>query len=71
MQNSVDPSIRDRVEKLRRELHRHNYRYYVLDDPEVSDAEYDRMMRELQRLEAAHPELEDPNSPTVRVGGSG
>ena len=68
MQKPVDPSIIVRVEKLRRELHRHNYRYHVLDDPEVSDAEYDRMMKELQRLEAAYPELEDPNSPTIRIG---
>lgn len=68
MQKPVDPSIIDKVEKLRRELHRHNYRYHVLDDPEVSDAEYDRMMKELQRLEAVYPELEDLNSPTVRIG---
>ena len=68
MQKPVDPSIIDRVEKLRQALHRHNYRYHVLDDPEVSDAEYDRMMKELQRLEAAYPELEDPNSPTIRIG---
>nr|MBC8246339.1 NAD-dependent DNA ligase LigA [Deltaproteobacteria bacterium] len=68
MQTSVDQSIIDKVEKLRRELHRHNYRYHVLDDPEVSDAEYDRMMKALQRLEAAYPELEDPNSPTIRIG---
>ena len=67
---SVDQSIIDKVDKLRRELHRHNYRYHVLDDPEVSDSEYDRMMTALQRLEAAYPELEDPNSPTVRIGAT-
>ena len=68
MQKPVDSSIIEQVGNLRQELHRHNYRYHVLDDPEVSDAEYDRMMKELQYLEAANPELEDPNSPTVRVG---
>jgi DNA ligase (NAD+) len=57
-----------RIEFLRRELHRHNYRYFILDEPEISDAEYDRMMQELLELEKAHPELSDPDSPTVRVG---
>lgn len=57
-----------RAAELRRQLEHHNYRYYVLDDPEVSDAEYDALLRELQALEAAHPELRDPNSPTSRVG---
>ncbi len=58
----------EKIEKLRKELHRHNYRYYILDDPEISDAEYDRMMQELIKLETAHPELSSPDSPTSRVG---
>lgn len=57
-----------RIAKLRDELHFHNYRYYVLDEPVVSDAEYDRLLRELQELEAAHPDLITPDSPTQRVG---
>jgi DNA ligase (NAD+) len=57
-----------RAEELRRELNYHNYRYYVLDDPLIPDAEYDRLMRELQALERAHPELRTPDSPTQRVG---
>lgn len=59
-----------RIAFLRNELHRHNHRYYVLDDPEISDAEYDRLMRELTELEAAHPEFASPDSPTVRVGAA-
>ncbi|MGE0085534.1 MAG: NAD-dependent DNA ligase LigA [Desulfococcaceae bacterium] len=59
-----------RIAFLRKELHRHNHRYYVLDDPEISDAEYDRLMRELTELETAHPELASPDSPTVRVGAA-
>ena len=61
---------RERVDWLRREIERHNYRYYVLDDPEVSDAEFDELMRELETLEAAHPEWVTPDSPTQRVGGA-
>ena len=57
------------VAALREEIERHNHRYYVLDDPEITDAEYDALFRELQALEADHPELDDPNSPTKRVGG--
>ena len=57
-----------RAEELRRQINRHNYLYYVLDQPEVSDAEYDRLMRELQEIEAAHPALITPDSPTQRVG---
>ncbi|HHY36186.1 MAG TPA: NAD-dependent DNA ligase LigA, partial [Firmicutes bacterium] len=63
----MDP--RQRVEELRRIIEYHNYRYYVLDKPEISDAEYDALMRELERLEEAHPELVTPDSPTQRVGG--
>jgi DNA ligase (NAD+) len=59
-----------RVAELRRQLEHHNYRYYVLDDPEIPDVEYDRMFRELQALEAAHPELVTADSPTKRVGGA-
>ena len=57
-----------RVRALREQIDYHNYRYYVLDDPEIPDSEYDRLMRELQELEAAHPELVSPDSPTQRVG---
>ena len=58
-----------RVRELRELLEHHNHRYYVLDSPEIADAEYDALFRELTALEAAHPELVDPNSPTRRVGG--
>jgi DNA ligase (NAD+) len=61
-------AIYRRAEELREAIKYHNYRYYVLDDPEISDAEYDRMMRELEKLEAEFPELRDANSPTQRVG---
>ncbi len=61
--------IRARVDALRTELQRHDYAYYVLNDPAVPDAEYDRLFRELQALESAHPELICPDSPTQRVGG--
>src|SRR2546422_8385713 len=57
---------REEVAHLRRELERHNHRYYVLDDPEISDAEYDALFRRLQVLEEAHPELRTPDSPTDR-----
>jgi DNA ligase (NAD+) len=58
-----------RIQQLRKELDQHNYRYYVLDEPSVPDAEYDRLMRELQDLEEQHPEFRTPDSPTQRVGG--
>src|SRR5438094_1917030 len=58
------------IEELRERLRYHEYRYYVLDEPEISDAAYDRMMERLKELEAAHPELVTPDSPTVRVGGA-
>jgi len=64
----TDSSIIQRVKELRQALHRHNYRYYVLDDPEISDAEYDRMMQELVKLEADFPDLMSQDSPTLRVG---
>ena len=60
--------IRQRIETLRRELERHNYKYYIENAPEISDFEFDTLLRELQQLEAAHPEFDDPNSPTRRVG---
>lgn len=59
-----------RAEDLRRQLEHHNYRYYVLDDPEVSDAEYDRLLNELKALEADNPDLITPDSPTQRVGAT-
>jgi DNA ligase (NAD+) len=60
----------ERAAELRRQLDHHNHRYYVLDDPEVSDAEYDALIGELRELEADHPELLTPDSPTQRVGGT-
>ena len=62
--------VQKRIEELRRLIEHHNYRYYVLDDPEVSDAEYDALFRELRALEDAHPELASPDSPTQRVGAA-
>ena len=61
--------IGHQIEELRDEIRRHEHLYYVLDAPELSDAEFDRLMQELKRLEAAHPELVTPDSPTQRVGG--
>ena len=63
---SSDPAAR--VTELRQLIDHHNYRYHVLDDPEVSDAEYDRLFDELVGLEDEHQELRDPDSPTQRVG---
>ncbi|WP_418983092.1 NAD-dependent DNA ligase LigA [Alistipes sp.] len=60
--------IRERIEELRRQLELHNYKYYVENNPEISDFEFDALMRELQDLEREHPEFLDPNSPSVRVG---
>ena len=59
---------KERILQLRNDLHRHNYNYYVLNTPEISDFEFDSMMRELQHLEKLHPEMADVNSPTMRVG---
>src|SRR6202035_3357536 len=59
----------DEIEDLRNGLRRHEHLYYVLDQPEISDAEYDVMIRRLQELEAQHPELVTADSPTQRVGG--
>jgi DNA ligase (NAD+) len=68
MPENVSPQIVRKVEDLRKTLHRHNYRYYVLDDPEISDAEYDRLMQALKQLEETYPQLVSPDSPTARVG---
>jgi len=62
-------SVAAEFERLREKIRHHEYRYYVLDDPEISDAEFDKLMRRLQELEAGHPELVTPDSPTQRVGG--
>jgi DNA ligase (NAD+) len=67
---SVPQAARRRAAELHSELHEHNYRYYVLDDPVISDAEYDRLLRELQDLERQHPELVTVDSPTQRVGAA-
>jgi DNA ligase (NAD+) len=64
----MNENIQKRARELREALHRHNYLYYVLDEPEISDAEYDRLMQELIALETAYPELIEPDSPTQRVG---
>ena len=61
-------TIKERIDQLRTDLHRHNYNYYVLNAPEISDKEFDDRMRELQELEKEHPEYQDDNSPTMRVG---
>src|SRR5258708_35267774 len=60
----------ERVQELRAAIEHHAYRYHVLDDPEVSDAEYDALIRELTALEAEHPDLVTPDSPTQRVGAA-
>src|SRR5690625_3065081 len=62
------PDLAHRAAELREQIDHHNYRYYVLDDPQIADAEYDALLRELQELEAAHPELKTPDSPTQREG---
>jgi DNA ligase (NAD+) len=67
--NDRHPSPAQRAEELRAELRRHEHLYYVLDAPEITDAAYDALMNELKRIEAAHPELLTPDSPTQRVGG--
>ena len=64
----MSASDKERIQKLRDEINYHNHRYYVLDDPVIPDAEYDRLLRELQALEEKHPELITQDSPTQRVG---
>ena len=61
-------AVKKLIEDLRKKIHYHNYRYYVLDEPEISDAEYDRLFHELEEFERAHPELVTPDSPTQRIG---
>ena len=63
-------AVRKKTASLREQIRHHNYRYHVLDDPEIPDAEYDRIVRELQGLEAQYPELVTPDSPTQRVGAA-
>ena len=62
-------NIEDKIKNLREQLRQHNYNYYVLDNPLISDYEFDIKLKELQGLEAQHPEFYDANSPTLRVGG--
>ncbi|WP_314287597.1 NAD-dependent DNA ligase LigA [Capnocytophaga sputigena] len=62
--------MKEKIQQLREELNQHNYNYYVLDNPTISDYEFDQKLKELQALEQAHPEFYDENSPTVRVGGT-
>jgi DNA ligase (NAD+) len=64
------PALRKEAEELREKIRRHEYLYYVEDDPEITDAAFDRLMNRLKGIEAAHPELATPDSPTVRVGGT-
>jgi DNA ligase (NAD+) len=70
MAKAAPASIKKEIDGLRKKLRHHEYRYYVLDDPEISDAAYDKLMERLKGLEAAHAELITPDSPTVRVGGA-
>src|ERR1700757_2437320 len=67
--SGMKESVSKRAEELRKELEHHEYLYYVLDQPAISDAEFDALMRELREIEHAHPELRTPDSPTQRVGG--
>jgi DNA ligase (NAD+) len=66
---AIDKKIDKKIEALREKIRHHEYRYYVLDDPEISDADFDKLMNELKRLEAEYPKLVTPDSPTQRVGG--
>ncbi|MBS3804079.1 MAG: NAD-dependent DNA ligase LigA [Oleiphilaceae bacterium] len=68
---SKAPSAAERIRQLQDQINDYNYHYYVLDDPKVPDAEYDRLFRELQELESRHPDLVSPDSPTQRVGATG
>jgi DNA ligase (NAD+) len=65
----MDKKIEKKIEVLREKIRHHEYRYYVLDDPEISDADFDKLMNELKNIEAEHPQLITPDSPTQRVGG--
>src|SRR5262249_31771510 len=68
MAKAAPASLKKEVEELRDKLRYHEYRYHVLDDPEISDAAYDKLLQKLKEVEAAHPELVTPDSPTARVG---
>lgn len=68
MRAATHPEIVKKIQDLRTKLHHHNHRYYVLDDPEISDSEYDRLMQELIQLEKTYPDLASPDSPSARVG---
>jgi len=70
MAKAAPASLRKEAEKLRESIRYHEYRYYVLDDPEISDAAFDRLMERLKEIEAEYPDLRTPDSPTVRVGGA-
>src|SRR5271167_3708873 len=70
MAKAAPASVKKEIEGLREKLRHHEHRYYVLDDPEISDAAYDKLMQKLQALETTYPELVTPDSPTVRVGGT-
>src|SRR6476660_38390 len=70
MAKAATTSIKKAVEELREKLRHHEYRYHVLDDPEISDAAYDKLLAKLRELEAAHPELVTADSPTARVGAA-
>ena len=65
----MSENIQHKIEQLRKELHQHNENYYLLDEPSISDMEFDLLLKELQDLEAQYPEFHDDNSPTIRVGG--
>src|SRR5580692_7140579 len=65
----AEKDVEKKIEALREKIRHHEYRYYVLDNPEISDLDYDKLMRELKDLEAEHPTLITPDSPTQRVGG--
>src|SRR5881392_1352711 len=70
MAKAAPANVKKEIAELREKLRHHEYRYYTLDEPEISDAAYDRLMNRLKELEVAHPELVRPDSPTVRVGGA-
>ena len=61
-------TAKDRIDELRKYLHQQNYKYYILNQPEISDKEFDDLLKELQDLEKKNPQYDDPNSPTHRVG---
>ena len=61
--------IKEKIKQLRKALHEHNYLYYTLDAPKITDFEFDQMLKALQDLERQYPEFFDPNSPTQRIGG--